>query len=112
MHVGDIRVSSIIDLNFPTNCLNKRSNSSTLYNLFSLCSSNSYVDLDENRLKVAKDLGADMTFKISSRDGKVVADQIRKEFGRVDKTIECTGAESSIHTAIYVSALNINMVQS
>lgn len=62
-------------------------------------------DLDESRLKVAKELGADTTFKITSRDGKEVAEQINKEFGNVDKTIECTGAESSIHTAIYVCLL-------
>lgn len=60
------------------------------------------VDLDEGRLAVAKKLGANMTFKITSRDGKEVAQMINKEFGDVDKTIECTGADSSIHTAIYV----------
>lgn len=66
-------------------------------------SSVAVTDLDEGRLKIAKELGADMIFKVTSRDGKVVAEQIKKEFGRVDKTIECTGAESSIHTAIYAT---------
>lgn len=66
-------------------------------------SSVAITDLDESRLKVAKELGADTTFKITSRDGKEVAEQINKEFGNVDKTIECTGAESSIHTAIYAT---------
>ena len=62
------------------------------------------IDLDESRLKVAKELGADMTFKITSRDGREVAEQVNKEFGKVDKTIECSGAESSVHTAVYVSS--------
>ena len=47
-----------------------------------------------------------MIFKITSRNGKEVAQQINKEFGPVDKTIECTGAESSIHTAVYVCHCN------
>ena len=69
------------------------------------------TDLDESRLKVAKELGADMTFKITSRNGKEVAQQINKEFGPVDKTIECTGAESSIHTAIYVCFSDIFFIK-
>ena len=62
-----------------------------------------FKDLDENRLRMAKELGADMTHKVTSRSGKEVAEQIQEKFGSIDKTIECTGAESSIHTAIYVS---------
>ena len=54
---------------------------------------------------MAKKLGADEIFKVESRDGKVVAEQIEKKFGLADETIECTGAESSIHTAIYVSSV-------
>jgi len=61
------------------------------------------TDLDEGRLKVAKELGADETFKISSRDGKVVAKEITDSFGLPDQTIECTGAESSIHTGVYAT---------
>ena len=64
-----------------------------------------FSDLDENRLEFAKSLGADMTFKITSRDAKEVAALINREFGQVDKTIECTGAESSVQTAVYVRFL-------
>ena len=59
--------------------------------------------MDAGRLQVAKQCGADNTFLITSRDGKVVAEQILDEFGFADQTIECSGAESSIHTGIYVS---------
>ena len=52
---------------------------------------------------MAKQLGADEIFKVESQDGKVVAELIEEMFGLSDQTIECTGAESSIHTAIYVS---------
>ena len=63
-----------------------------------------FSDLDENRLKIAKSLGADVVFKAGGCDAKSLAKQIRDEFGMADRTIECTGAESSIHTSIYVSA--------
>lgn len=61
------------------------------------------TDLDENRLKMAAELGADETLKITSRDGKEVADQIQQVFGQADRTIECTGAESSIQTGIFAT---------
>lgn len=64
----------------------------------------STVDLDETRLKMAKNLGADVTFKVTSRDGNEVAEKIVKEFGESSKTIECTGVESSIKSAIVVSS--------
>ena len=51
----------------------------------------------------AKELGADYTVKVESRDGKEVAEKIKNDFGLADKTIECTGVESSICTGIYVS---------
>ena len=54
---------------------------------------------------MAKSLGANQTFQIKSKDGREVADEILKEFGESDKTIECTGVESSISSAIYVSAI-------
>ena len=52
---------------------------------------------------MAKKLGANYTFKIKSRDGREVANEILKEFGESDKTIECTGVESSITSAIHVN---------
>ena len=60
------------------------------------------ADLDENRLKLAKSLGADFVFKVGGCDAKTFAKEIKESFGTADRTIECTGAESSIHTAIYV----------
>ena len=61
--------------------------------------------MDEGRLAKAKELGADYTVKVESRDGKEVAEKIKGLLGLADKTIECTGVESSICTGIYVSAL-------
>ncbi|XP_031553122.1 sorbitol dehydrogenase-like [Actinia tenebrosa] len=62
------------------------------------------TDLDEGRLAKAKELGADYTIKVESRDGKEVANKILEQLGTAaDKTIECTGAESSIHTGIYAT---------
>ena len=60
------------------------------------------LDLDEGRLDLAKKYGADKLFKITSRDGKEVANIITNEFGQTNRTIECTGVESSIQTGIYV----------
>ena len=65
-------------------------------------SCNFFPDLDEHRLQIAKSLGADFVFKVGGCDSKTLAKQIEAEFGMADRTIECTGAESSIHTAIYV----------
>ena len=61
------------------------------------------TDLEENRLRVAKKLGADYTVTVATEDSsRAVARQIKKVLGyRVDQAIECTGAESSIATAIY-----------
>ena len=61
------------------------------------------TDLDENRLKMASQLGADEVFQIKSCDGKVVAEEIKKSFGQPIRTIECSGAESSIQTGIFVT---------
>ncbi|KAK3739024.1 hypothetical protein QZH41_010483, partial [Actinostola sp. cb2023] len=61
------------------------------------------TDLDEGRLAKAKELGADYTIKVESRDGKEVAKKVMEAMGPADKTIECTGVESSIHTGIYFS---------
>ncbi|KAK3739025.1 hypothetical protein QZH41_010484, partial [Actinostola sp. cb2023] len=61
------------------------------------------TDLDEGRLAKAKELGADYTIKVDSRDGKEVAKKVMEVMGPADKTIECTGVESSIHTGIYAT---------
>ena len=62
-----------------------------------------HIDIDEGRLNKAKELGADYIFKIDhSKDSRDIAKEIENSLGAADQTIECTGAESSFHTAIYV----------
>lgn len=61
-------------------------------------------DIDENRLTVAKQIGADHVVKVTSRDPKVTAQAIEEALGdKADITIECSGAAPSIQTAVYVS---------
>jgi len=55
------------------------------------------VDLKEERLKVARDLGATSTI-IATAD--VTAELKSKGLGPIDITIECSGAEPAIRTAI------------
>ena len=65
-----------------------------------------YIDLDENRLRVAKEMGATYTVKVTTRDSRELARQIEGTLGcKPDRTIECSGAEPSIATAIYVSTM-------
>ena len=65
-----------------------------------------YIDLDENRLRVAKDMGANHTVKVTTRDSRELAKQIVDTLGcNPDRTIECSGAAPSIATAIYVSTM-------
>ncbi len=62
------------------------------------------VDIDDHRLSVAKAMGATYTVKVTTRDSRVMAEQIRSTLGcSPDHTLECSGAEPSIGTAIYVS---------
>jgi len=61
------------------------------------------TDLDENRLKMASQLGADEVFIVKSRDGREVAEEIKKKFGQATRTLECSGAESSIQTGIFAT---------
>ncbi|EDO32810.1 predicted protein [Nematostella vectensis] len=61
------------------------------------------TDLDEGRLKKARELGADYTIKVESRDGRDMARKVQELLGPADQTVECTGAESSIHTGIYAT---------
>ena len=63
-----------------------------------------FTDIDEHRLSVAKALGATHTVKVTGRDSRALAKEIVSTLGSPpDRTIECSGAESSIATAIYVS---------
>ena len=61
------------------------------------------VDLDECRLKVARQLGASHTVAVDGKDSKTLAHAIVDTLGcQPDRTFECSGAPSSIATAIYV----------
>lgn len=64
--------------------------------------------MDVKRLKVAKDLGADHVITVErGKTAKEVASKVKKLLGKApNKVIECTGAESSIITGIYVSILS------
>ncbi len=56
------------------------------------------TDINQSRLDLAKKVGADQTFHISIKgfNDKEFAKNLVKEFGySPDRTIECTGAESS-----------------
>lgn len=70
------------------------------------------IDLDENRLRVAKEMGATYTVKVTTRDSRQLAKQIVDTLGcNPDRTIECSGAEPSIATAIYVSNMLSNLTR-
>jgi L-iditol 2-dehydrogenase len=63
------------------------------------------TDIDEHRLSVAKSMGADLTYLIGKKEPRQLAEEIAGVFDglRPDKTIECSGAESSIQLAIYAT---------
>lgn len=62
------------------------------------------ADIDEGRLKAAKEMGATYTVKVTTRDSRALAKEIEATLGcQPDHTLECSGAEPSIATAIYVS---------
>jgi L-iditol 2-dehydrogenase len=63
------------------------------------------LDLDEKRLEMAQKLGADITIQVRrEQTAKEVASRVRELLNKApNKVIECTGAESSINTGIYVS---------
>ena len=65
-----------------------------------------YVDIAEHRLTFAKDCGATYAMRVDTKDTKQMAQKIIDEMGAMpDITIECSGAEASVQTAIYVSEL-------
>lgn len=60
-------------------------------------------DISETRLAVAKEMGADHTVLVKTKDGKQLAKRVESTLDAMpDITIECSGAESSIQTGIYV----------
>ena len=60
-------------------------------------------DIDEGRLKVAMEMGATYTVKVTTRDSRALASEITRMLGcQPEHSIECSGAESSIAAAIYV----------
>jgi len=64
----------------------------------------SILDINEGRLAKAKELGADHIIKVDSTDGgKDVANKVIEVMGHADRTLECTGIESCLHTGVYVS---------
>lgn len=55
---------------------------------------------------MAKELGATYTVKVTSTDSRAIAKEILATMGcQPDRSIECSGAEASIATAIYVCIL-------
>ena len=64
-----------------------------------------FLDIDEGRLKVAKEMGATYTVKVTNRDSRALAKEVAAILdGQADCSIECSGAEPSVATAIYVRA--------
>lgn len=62
------------------------------------------TDLDEGRLNKAKELGADYVIKVDpAKDSRALAKEVVDSLGLADQSIECTGAESSFHTAIHAT---------
>lgn len=62
------------------------------------------TDIDNNRLSMAKSLGADYTIKVTTSDPKELANQIEDVMGcQPDATIECSGTDFSMRTGIYAT---------
>lgn len=67
----------------------------------------SCVDLSTDRLAKAKEMGADFLLPVRKEDTpQELARKVQAMLGCMPQnTIECTGAESSMQTAIYVSSV-------
>lgn len=61
------------------------------------------LDLDEGRLKFAREMGATHTLKVTGKDSRALAREIQAILGcQPHCSIECSGAEAGIATAIHV----------
>ena len=62
-------------------------------------------DICEDRLALAKKMGATYTVHVDSNDAETVAKKVESTMGGMaDVAIECTGVESSCQVAVYVSS--------
>ena len=60
-------------------------------------------DIDDHRLQVALDHGADHVFKVTHKDHQLLAEDIRRMLGdNPQVALECSGSDDSVCTAIYV----------
>ncbi|XP_078285940.1 sorbitol dehydrogenase-like isoform X2 [Rhinoraja longicauda] len=61
-------------------------------------------DLSSDRLKMAKEMGADYTLKIEKETAEEMAQKVKAALGLMpDITIECTGAEICMQAGIYAT---------
>lgn len=66
-----------------------------------------FTDINESRLKVAKELGADYVVKVTTRDPQAIAKAIEDAVGdKVDISMECSGVLNSQQAAVYVSKVS------
>lgn len=70
------------------------------------------TDIVESRLQVAKDLGADLTVLADIKDPNKMADKINNACNGwlPDVTIECSGAPTSLQTAVFATRPGGNIV--
>lgn len=68
---------------------------------------NLFLDIKEKRLKTAKEFGADFTLSVDNDEKpEQQAKTIRDMLGAYpDKTIDCSGFESSVQLAVEVSTI-------
>ena len=60
-------------------------------------------DIDDHRLHVALDHGADHVIKVTHKDHQLLAEEIRRMLGdNPQVALECSGSDDSVCTAIYV----------
>ena len=77
---------------------------------FHLLKKNLKKDIDEGRLKVAEKMGATYTVKVMSKDSRAIATNIVEVLKcQPDCSIECSGVETSVATAIYVRILSVEV---